>query len=277
MRNERNIAPILVAIPFIAGLALDWLAPAFPIDIFRFPLNILAMVLWLAITIELYRQRGRWAISHIMLSPGATTLSLATIAALGILFGIERTPSTTAYTTIIALIFVMTHLALITLRGWRNNRGIRWRFVVNHLGLLIAIGAAFWGAPDREELRAVITRERPTTEAYDMDGNLRVLDHAIELRDFEVEYYDDGTPLRYEAKILIDNEIATIRVNKPYNATLAEAVYLISYDTASADECRYCIVEIVREPWRYATTAGIALMLVGAVMMFVGRATRKKS
>ena len=235
------------------------------------------MLLWLAVTIELYRKREKWAASRFMLSGSATTLSFVAMVGLGIVFGIQLRPATTSFTAIIATLFLLTHLLLVTLRGWRDVRGIRWRFVVNHLGLLIAIGAAFWGAPDREELRAVVEYDKVTTEAYDSKGAMRVLDKEMQLEDFEVEYYDNGTPERYEARVRIGEEQATIRVNRPYNISLSESAYLVSYDTQSPDECRYCIVEVVREPWRYAIASGIVLMLVGAVMMFLGRTTRIKS
>lgn len=277
MRNERNIAPLFFGALLLASLIVDWSGITFPLDIFRFPANLLSMVLWLAVAIELYRQRAKWAISRFLLSQSATTLSLVVMVALGIVFGFQLRPATTSFTAIVAILFLMTHLALITIRGWRNERGIRWRFMVNHLGLLIAIGSAFWGAPDRVELRAVVEYSKPTTEAYDLDGRLRILDKEMQLEDFVVDYYDNGTPERFEAKVRIGEERATIRVNKPYNISLSESVYLVSYDTATPDESQYCIVEVVRDPWRYAKTAGIALMLVGAVMMFVGRATRKKS
>lgn len=277
MRNERNIAPLFFGALLIASLIADWSGLTFPLDIFRLPVNILSIALWLAATVELYRKRAKWAVSRFLLSQSATTLSLILMAALSIVFGFQLKPATTSLTAIVAILFLMTHLALVTIRGWRNERGVRWRFVVNHLGLLIAIGSAFWGAPDREELRAVVEYDKPTTEAYDLGGALRILDKEMQLEDFDVEYYDNGTPERYEAKVRIGQERATIRVNRPYNISLSESAYLVSYDTSTPDECRYCIIEVVREPWQYATTAGIALMLVGAVMMFAGRTQRKKS
>jgi hypothetical protein len=35
-------------------------------------------------------------------------------------------------------------------------------------------------------------------------------------------------------------------------------------------ESSYCILEIVREPWKYLTVAGIVMLLAGALLLFIG-------
>ena len=261
----------------ILCITLDMFAGAFPMEIFRFPVNILASILWFVATLEIYRRREGSSFSRYMLSMRATILSIALLATIGIVLGLKSKADGASYTIVVALLFVLTHLALITLRGCRNNRGIRWRFLANHLGLMIALGAALWGAPDREALRSVVTKDRATNEAYNDEGEIKLLDFEMQLVGFDAEFYDNGRPESYEATIAIDGKEHRIRVNKPYMRTPAESIYLISYDMEQPSDARYCIVESVREPWRWAIAVGIGLLIVGAAMMFLqGPKTEKR-
>lgn len=248
---------------------------AFPLSIVRFPLNVILMALWLVLLVELYRRRDRSKVAQLLLSQAATVISLVLMAAVGIVLGLQREPASTAWPTVVAVLFVLSHLTLVTLRGWRNATGVRWRFVVNHAGLWLTLVAGFWGAPDREQVRAMVTREVPTREAYDMSGRTTTLDCELQLVDFKIDYYAEGQPSMYEAVVAVDGESATLRVNHPHHRTWSEMIYLVSYDTESLDRARYCVVEVVREPWRWLSVVGIVMLIAGAVLMFA-RGPRKE-
>ena len=66
-----------------------------------------------------------------------------------------------------------------------------------------------------------------------------------------------------------------IEVNDPYTRAFGEDVYLVGYDAAAGSESSYCILEIVREPWKYVTVAGIVLLLAGAVLLFIGGPSKR--
>lgn len=250
------------------AVAVELMFGSFPLAIVRFPLNVILMALWLVLLVELYRRRERSRVAQALLSQRATVASLVLMAAVGIALGLQREPATTAWPTVVAVLFVLSHLTLVTLRGWRDGRGIRWRFVVNHAGLWLALVAGFWGAPDRVQTRAMVTREVPTREAYDMSGRTTMLDCELQLIDFKIDYYSEGAPSMFEAEVAVDGEPITLRVNHPYHRTWSQTLYLVSYDTQSSDAVRYCVVEVVREPWRWLTVAGIVMLIAGAVLMF---------
>jgi hypothetical protein len=69
--------------------------------------------------------------------------------------------------------------------------------------------------------------------------------------------------------VTVDSKNVTLRVNHPYNRTLSETIYLISYDGERPTDARYCILEVVREPWRWVTVAGIVMLIAGAILMFI--------
>jgi len=143
---------VVVALSFIVEVCFG----SFPVGIFRFPLNVLVLALWMLLLTMMYRGRVHNACARFMLSREATWLSLALIAVIGITLGLQRTPSSTAWPTVCSLLFVLSHLQCVIMRGWRNKRGIRWRFCLTHIGLFLALGAGFWGALDCEQLRAPV-------------------------------------------------------------------------------------------------------------------------
>lgn len=254
-------------------LILDGWVGAFPVELFRFPLNILTMALWLVLLVYLYRNHKSSSLARALLSPEATYLSLFILATIGIALGLELRPSTTAWPVVVGLLFILSHTTLVIMRGWRDSRGIRWRFSITHIGLWLALSAGFWGAPDREQLRMAITTE-PTNEAYTMDGALRVLPYDVTLLESRIEHSPQGTPTHYEATIAIEGKTVSLRVNHPYNRTMAQKIYLVNFGTTTSGE-RYAVVEIVDEPWQWITASGVVMLLVGAVLLFA-RGPRKR-
>lgn len=240
---------------------------SFPLDIFSFPLNIFIVALWLGLIAIMYRNRTGNAFARFMLSRQATWLSLALMAMVGIVLGLQRKPSTTAWPVVVSLLFILSHLCFVILRGWRNAKGIRWRFCLTHVGLLLALGAGFWGAPDREQWR-VAAHHYPSNEAYTMEGTQRFLPYTLELVSFHMEHAENGAPTHYEANIKVDNTNVTLRVNHPYSRTLSEKIYLVSFGKTLMGET-YAVIEIVKEPWQWLSATGIIMLIAGAVLLFV--------
>lgn len=267
---------VAVVATIVVAVIADTVIGHFPVDIFSFPLNIIIVVLWLALLVELYRRRANSSIAQYMLSLRATWLSLGLMAAVGIMLGTQLKPATTSWVVVGSILFILSHLWMVILRGWRNKQGIRLRFILTHFGLWLALAAGFWGAADREELRMVVESGKPTDMTIDEMGQPAILDYDIELLNFDVEYYDNGTPSSYEAMVAVGNRDVSLRVNKPYNHTLSETIYLVSYG-ANANGEPYCILEIVREPWRWISTAGIIMLLAGSVMLFLRGPQRAKN
>ena len=240
---------------------------SFPVGLFRFPLNVLVLALWMVLLTMMYRGRAHSACARFMLSREATWLSLAMVVAIGITLGLERKPSSTAWPTVCSLLFVLSHLLFVILRGWRNVKGIRWRFCLTHIGLFLALGAGFWGAPDREQLRTPVHRY-PSNVAYTMEGAERRLPYTLELKDLCIEQSENGTTTHYEAQVMVDDTVVTLRVNHPYARTISEKIYLVSFSTSPSGE-RYAIVEIVSEPWQWLSATGIILLIAGAMLLFI--------
>jgi hypothetical protein len=268
-------AAITTIVIALAVTILQIAIGAFPVAMFAFPLNTLAMLLWVVAMLHIYRNRTTSAIAKFMLSREATWLSLLIMAATGVVLGLQRNPMSDAWAVVIGLLFVQSHLMFVVLRGWRTNNNIRWRFAILHIGLLLALGAGFWGAPDREQLR-ISVGDQYSNEAYSINGAPHRLPSDIRLEKFDLELSPNGTPTNYEAVVNVDGRSVSLRVNHPYNRTLSEKIYLVSYGNTPMGS-RYVILEIVNEPWQWLSATGIVMLICGAVLLFIRGPQRKNS
>ena len=262
------VTTAIVVVGAVVTSILQTILGDFPVAFFAFPMNVVVVVLWLLVLAELYRRRRESPLAKYMLSMWATYLSLILAVLCGVIVGVVGELPTHKWWFVMAILFVMSHLLLVTLRGWRNVEGVRWRFLLNHTGLLIALGAGFWGAPDIAELRLPLVEGRPTSEAYVRDGKSVPLGYEMTLLDFDVAYHNNGTPSDFAARVAVADEEVTLRVNSPYRYRWGENIYLVNYEKDLAGRTR-CIVQVVRDQWATAMAVGIFMMLAGAFLMFL--------
>lgn len=263
MTSTRILAYGVVATALLS-IVLEATIGSFPYAIFTAPLNILCALLWVVAIVVAYRKGGESRFAKVMLSRDATWLSLLIMAGVGIALGLERTPSSSAWFVVLGLLFVLSHLSFVILRGWRSGGSIRWRFVLTHVGLWLALGAGFWGAPDREALRLAVDSVA-TNEAYTAEGAIRRLPYEVTLEELVVERNEMGEVTNYKADIDISGDVVELRVNHPYNLSFSEKVYLVSVPE-SGD---YAVLEIVAEPWQWLSALGIVMLIAGAVLLFL--------
>ena len=225
---------------------------------FAFPLNALCAILWFVSFAILRKKYPGSTVMRFLLSSTATISSISLLILCCLWIGLTADRSFIgSLIFILILLYIQTVLFLITLRGVRHADGsIRWRFIFLHAGLLLAVASTFWGSPDSNEFRMKIRCGETSREAYSLDSRKVQLEYEISLIDLN--------PVHYCADISIDgHEFATICVNSPYHVRFGEDIYLAS----TSDDT--CVLQIVREPWRYFTLAGVILMLCGAFLLFI--------
>ena len=238
---------------------MDW-------SFFAFPLNLLLALLWIVCWRWLWKNRPQCRVVRFLLSPAATVSAIVLLVAACLWIGVSGDQGFVKSMIFVAvLLYVQTVLLLVILRGWRRPDGtVRWRFMLLHAGLLLAVGSGFWGAPDSVELRLALGRSEEAQTAYKRNGSLTGLGYSIRLTDYKVEYSDEGMPSFYEATISVDGEEpAVLSVNHPYSVGLGEDIYLAR---VTKD---FCILQIVREPWKYFALSGILMLIAGAFMLFI--------
>lgn len=272
------MASIVLIIILAVAFALQLLTGSFPVGFFAFPLNLICLLIWLAIMTWMWAERRKSIFVTYMLSPSATFSSILLVLSASLIVGFTGRRDLTSTWVFVTLIFLFQSvLFFVILRGWRAATPtgarlgpVRWRFILLHAGLLIAVGSSFWGAPDTQTSRLKAMTGIPVAEAVSMDGTPHWLDYEIELKKFDMKTYDSGVPSDFSAEVVIAGKPVVLRVNHPYTASFGEQVYLSGYDTAAGPESEYCILQIVREPWKYGTVVGIIMMLAGALLLFIG-------
>ena len=273
MQAIKSLHTAVVTVAFVAVVAvvtslLQVVIGDFPVRFFAFPMNLVVAAVWLLLLTELYRRRADSRVAKYILSMEATYLALVLSAVGGVAVGVMAESPTRTWPFVAMMLFVVSHLVLVTLRGWRNRQGVRWRFLLNHAGLTLALCAGFWGAPDVQELRLPLVEGRPTSEAYVVEDQSVPLGYDMELKEFSAQYFDNGVPSDFAAKVAINGEEVTLRVNSPYSYRLGEDIYLVNYEKDLAGRTR-CIVQVVRDGWCPVMVVGIAMMLLAAVMIFL--------
>ena len=169
-----------------------------------------------------------------------------------------------------AICLFLANLAMVIFRHLKRSS---WRFVLNHLGLFIALSAGFFGSADESVLRCIVGKGETVTTGFDRYGRERALGHSLCLEEFSIYLRPDGSPRNFEAEVSVDGKPAEIMVNHPYAAGFGEDVYLVDYDKNSND---VCVFEIVRQPWKYLECFGIVMMMAGAALMFVQGAAKRR-
>lgn len=170
------------------------------------------------------------------------------------------------------------------------NHLLRWRikelpFVLNHLGLFVAIVSATLGNADMQRLQMPVRQGESESRALNEDGTIiKDLGLTIDLHDFTIEYWEDGSARRYASDITVHSTRGTtvsgvVEVNKPLKVD-GWKVYQYSYRLGSnSGEPTVSVLSLVRDPWLPWVYAGIFMMLAGALclMLFMAPKPRTKS
>lgn len=274
--------PYVILIIFLAvALALQILTGNIPLSFLAFPLNLILALIWAVVMISVWKTRKKSLFVGFMLSRGATVSAILLFLAFSLVVGISgERELVSSWVFAAVILYLQTVLLFVILRGWRAQTAtgarlgaVRWRFLLNHVGILLAVSSAFWGAPDTEVLRVRAIQDVPVRQAVSMDGIPESLPFEILLSEFKTETWSNGVPSMFEAKLLVNGENVVLKVNEPYNVSFGKDLYLVGFD--SMYDSGSCILQVVYEPWRYGALAGVVMMLAGAFLLFVGGPRRR--
>ena len=186
-------------------------------------------------------------------------------------------PFVLIYVYITVILGVITLRRIVTIVNLKRDIP----FLLNHLGLFLALTTATLGNADMQRLKMITAIGEPEWRALDANGAVKEMPIAIELKRFIMETYDNGSPKRFASEIQIltktkKNIETTVDVNKPYEVD-GWKIYQYGYDTQMGANSQISILELVSDPWLPLVYTGIYMMLAGAVCMFViGRGVKGK-
>ena len=184
------------------------------------------------------------------------------------------------YITVILGAVTLKRLYQIVNRQSSNRKWFDLPFLLNHLGLFLALTTATLGNADMQRLKMITAVGEPEWRALDANGAVKEMPLAIELKRFIMETYDNGSPKRFASEIQIltktkKNIETVIDVNKPYEVD-GWKIYQYGYDTQRGAQSQISILELVSDPWLPLVYTGIFMMLAGTVLLVLYTRWRMK-
>ena len=266
-----------------AGLMLQLSVGPVLWDAFAWPANGIVMAGFLAIIAFVFLLRKRIYAFRFIGTYQAAIPTLAYAVVLTIIMGMTRQTlggtwlnnMLAFWSFVLIYVYMAVILGVVILRRLTHLTSCRRDipFLLNHLGLFLAMTTATLGNADIQRLKMITGVGEPEWRAMTEKGEIREMPLAIELKQFIMDTYDDGSPKRFASEIQILTKSgkdihATVDVNKPVEVD-GWKIYQYGYDTQMGAMSQISIFELVRDPWLPLVYAGIYLMLAGAVCMFV--------
>ena len=275
----------------ITGLILELSAGPVDWDVFCWPFNGIVLAGFLSIIAIIYMLRKRVYAFQFIGTYKAAIPALVYVVVLTIIMGLTRQTVDGVWLNnmlsfwpfVLTYVYVDVILGLIIIR--RTRHFVNWRrdipFLLNHLGLFLAMTTATFGNADVQRLKMVTVKGEHEWRALTSQQQIVEMPLAIELKEFILETYSDGSPKRFASDIQIltkTNNIiqATVEVNKPVEVD-GWKIYQYGYDTQMGAMSQTSILELVNDPWLPLVYTGIYMMLAGAVCLFVMGKKRKEA
>jgi hypothetical protein len=292
----------------IAGLMLELSAGPVDWDAFRWPVNGIVLAGFLALIAIIYLLRKRIYGLGFIGTHKAAIPALVYAVILTIIMGLTRQEVNGTWLNnmlsfwpfVLIYVYMAVILGQIILRRIKRmfngqcstrpkdacyRRDARMfndlSFLLNHLGLFLAMTTATLGNADMQRLKMITVKGEPEWRALTSEQQIVEMPIAIELKEFIMETYDDGSPKRFASDIQIltktgKNIQTTVEVNKPVEVD-GWKIYQYGYDTQMGAMSRYSILELVSDPWLPLVYTGIYMMLAGAVCLFIFGGKKKNA
>ena len=270
-----------------AGLALQLSAGPVVWEAFAWPANGIVLAGFLAIIALFFLLRKKVYAFQFISTYQAAIPAMVYAVLLTIIMGLTRQqvdgtwlnnmlsfwPFVLIYVYITVILGVVTLKRIYSLNSHHSHLTSNFAFLLNHLGLFIALTTATLGNADMQRVKMITAVGEPEWRALNQKGAIMEMPLAIELKRFIMETYDDGSPKRFASEIQIltkagDNIETIVDVNKPYEVN-GWKIYQYGYDTQMGAKSQISILELVSDPWLPFVYTGIYMMLAGAVCMFV--------
>ena len=277
-----------------AGLMLELCVGPVVWEAFAWPVNGIVLAGFLALIAVAFLLRKRVYAFRFIGTYQAAILTLVYAVVLTIVMGLTRQMENgtwlnnmlTFWPFVLIYVYMAMILGLVILRRLKQMLNGQWSmvndipFLLNHLGLFLAMTTATLGNADMQRLKMITVVGEPEWRALTKEGAIHEMPLAIELKKFIMETYADGSPKRFASEIQIltksgKNIETTVDVNKPVEVD-GWKIYQYGYDTQMGAMSQMSILELVSDPWLPLVYTGIYMMLGGAVCLFILGGRKKK-
>lgn len=211
---------IAIALLVIAYL-LEWLTGG-SIQTPSFPSNLIILCLYMALQVWMYLADRTTALVQWLRSVPAAVSAIALLVTQAVIMGTLPQQSMSAdvaahplgfhnvmgsWPFVLTIIYLLTTLGQITLHRSIPLKWANWPFIINHLGLWIAIAAGTLGSGDVQRLS--MTLHEGETENRAIDGiHFRKMDFSLQLDSFVMDTYAPKLALLDTRTNLLDTKTA---------------------------------------------------------------------
>jgi ABC-type transport system involved in cytochrome c biogenesis permease subunit len=270
-----------------AGLMLELSVGPVKWEAFAWPVNGIVLAGFLALIALIFLLREKVYTFQFVGTYQAAIPALVYAVLLTIIMGLTRQqvggtwlnnmlsfwPFVLIYVYIAVILGVVTLRRIYSLTSHHSPLTSNLAFLLNHLGLFLALTMATLGNADMQRVKMICGVGAPEWRAMEQDGAIKEMPIAIELKKFIMDTYDNGSPKRYASEIQIltksgKNIKTTIDVNKPCEVD-GWKIYQYGYDTKMGAQSQITILELISDPWLPWVYAGFYMMLAGAAVMTV--------
>ena len=267
----------------LAGVLLRTVAGPINWSVFAWPVNLIVLILLVAGIGVMYVLRRRVYAFEWMMHSSAAVPCLLYAAVLTIVMGLlpqvraGGIPWLSQMLTFWPFVLIWTWMMVISALAALNHL-LRWKvreipFILNHLGVVVAIVAATLGNADTRSLQMTVFSGSPEWRAVDDEGMVQEPGLAIELHKFTMEEYPDHSPKRFASDISVYTEDGqsvqgVVEVNKPLKVN-GWKIYQYGYDSSRGAESEYSVFQLVHDPWIFWVYLGIFMMIAGAVCLML--------
>lgn len=281
----------------VVGLVLQALVGPFHWEWLAFPVNLTVLLVFLGLLVAAYLLRRKFSFFNWMMTLDAAVPAVIYALALTLLMGFTAQREDGSgipwisqmldfWPFVLSYAWLMAILGLTTVKHLLHFNVREIPFLLNHLGLFLALVCGALGAPDTQSLHMTTREGETTSQATDEAGVVHELDLSVELHDFIMEEYplQPGAKMRMPKRFASDVTVRTkkgevipavIEVNKSLQAG-GWKMYQYDYDEEKGTESEISVLELVREPWQPFVRTGILMMLAGALCLFFFMAPRPK-
>ena len=268
-----------------AGLMLELSVGPVKWDAFAWPANGIVLAVFLAVIDYLFLLRKKVYAFQFIGTYHAAIPAMVYAVVLTVIMGLTRQqvngtwlnnmlsfwPFVLIYVYLTVILGVVTLKRIHSLTSHLSPLTSNIAFLLNHLGLFIALTTATLGNADMQRVKMICSVGQPEWRAMEQGGGVKEMPIGIELKKFIMETYDNGAPKRFASEIQILTKTGksigtTIDVNKPYEVD-GWKIYQYGYDTQMGAKSQITILELVRDPWLPLVYTGFYMMLAGAVIM----------
>lgn len=216
----------------VIGVLLQMAVGAIDWNLFAYPVNVIVLVVYVIALIAMHLLRKRVYLFEWLSHYSAAVSALLWVVIMTVVMGlIRQAPSghasmdllgfsqmISSWPFVLLYFWMVTALGMAILRVCIPFKWSRLSFLLNHIGLFVALIAATLGNADMQRLKMTTRAGNAEWRATDDKGHMIELPLAIELKDFTIDEYPPKL-------MLIDNETGrTLPEKSPVHLLLEEGV-----------------------------------------------------